>query len=62
MIELFLSLELSQCIQGPEIPPYVANPPVEVLVLPSDPPLPDLEFCGYDVEGRKMCCGGTFSP
>ena len=30
--------------------------PVEVLVLPGDPELPELDYCGYNTRGQRVCC------
>ena len=46
------------CLPPPVLEnPHPPQPPVEVLVLPGDPELPEVDFCGYNVEGDKVCCG-----
>ena len=56
MVELAV-VTLMVCVE-PDIkvenPPYVE--PVEVLVLPGDPELPELDYCGYNLRGEKVCC------
>lgn len=56
MVEL-LAVALVVCVE-PDI--KIENPPeikpVEVLVLPGDPELPELEFCGYNTRGQEVCC------
>ena len=37
-----------------ENPPYVEPTQVEVWL--SDPPLPEVDFCGYNLRGQKVCC------
>ena len=52
MVEILLS-----CIVLPPLEnPHPPQPPVEVLVLPGDPEIPDLEFCGWTVDGERVCC------
>ena len=52
-----LAVALMVCVEPDvkvEKPPYVE--PVEVLVLPGDPELPELNYCGYNTRGQRICC------
>jgi len=58
-------LLLATNIYGPYLPyecntpPKVVTPPVQVEIHPSDPPLPDLEWCGFKPDHRPVKCECT---
>ena len=57
MVEVFIAIALTKnCIPLDSIS-FQLEPPVEVLILPTDPELPtDMDHCGYRYTGESYCC------
>ena len=57
MVEVFIAIALTKnCIPLDKIS-FQLEPPVEVLILPTDPELPtDMDHCGYRYTGEPYCC------